>query len=91
MSTALQGLLPGLSAISATGFPGDNKTTLRIRGTGTTNNSNPFILIDGIPGDINFLNPTDIESVSVLRDAASASIYGSRAANGAHTGNYQKR
>jgi TonB-linked SusC/RagA family outer membrane protein len=82
MSTALQGLLPGLSAISATGFPGDNKTTLRIRGTGTTNNSNPFILIDGIPGDINFLNPADIESVSVLKDAASASIYGSRAANG---------
>jgi len=82
MSTALQGLLPGLSAISATGFPGDNKTTLRVRGTGTTNNSNPFILIDGIPGDLNFLNPTDIESVSVLKDAASAAIYGSRAANG---------
>jgi TonB-linked SusC/RagA family outer membrane protein len=82
MSSALQGLLPGLTAVSNTGFPGDNKTTLRIRGTGTTNNSNPFVLIDGVPGDINFLNPTDIESISVLKDAASASIYGSRAANG---------
>lgn len=82
ISSALQGLLPGLTAVSNTGFPGDNKTMLRIRGTGTTNNSNPFILIDGVPGDINFLNPSDIESISVLKDAASASIYGSRAANG---------
>ncbi|WP_217602728.1 TonB-dependent receptor [Chitinophaga sp. GbtcB8] len=82
MSTALQGLLPGLTAINNTGFPGAGGATLRIRGTGTTNNANPFILIDGIPGDINFLNPTDIESVSVLKDAASAAIYGSRAANG---------
>jgi len=82
MSTALQGLAPGLTAINNTGFPGAGGATLRIRGTGTTNNSNPFILIDGVPGDINFLNPTDIESISVLKDAASAAIYGSRAANG---------
>lgn len=82
VSTALQGLLPGLSAVSASGQPGSSNATLRIRGTGTTNNSDPFVLIDGIPGDINFLNPNDIESISVLKDAASASIYGSRAANG---------
>ena len=83
VSTALQGLLPGLTAISPDGFPGATGATLRVRGTGTTNNSNPFILVDGIPGvDINSLNPDDIESVSVLKDAASAAIYGSRAANG---------
>ncbi|GEO05731.1 SusC/RagA family TonB-linked outer membrane protein [Adhaeribacter aerolatus] len=83
VSTALQGLLPGLTAISPDGFPGATGATLRVRGVGTTNNSNPFILVDGIPGvDINSLNPDDIESVSVLKDAASAAIYGSRAANG---------
>ncbi|TWV99236.1 TonB-dependent receptor plug domain-containing protein [Chitinophaga pinensis] len=82
MSVALQGLMPGLTVVSNSGFPGDPKSTIRVRGVGTTNNSNPFILIDGVPGDINFLNPTDIENVSVLKDAASAAIYGSRAANG---------
>ncbi|PWV53575.1 TonB-dependent receptor [Chitinophaga sp. S165] len=82
MSVALQGLMPGLTVVSNSGFPGDPKSTIRVRGVGTTNNANPFILIDGVPGDINFLNPADIESVSVLKDAASASIYGSRAANG---------
>ncbi|MBW8686418.1 SusC/RagA family TonB-linked outer membrane protein [Chitinophaga rhizophila] len=82
MSNALQGLMPGLTVVSNSGFPGDPKATIRVRGIGTTNNSNPFILIDGVPGDLNFLNPTDIESVSVLKDAASAAIYGSRAANG---------
>lgn len=82
MSGALQGLMPGLTVVSNTGFPGDPKSTIRVRGVGTTNNSDPFVLIDGVPGDINFLNPTDIESISVLKDAASASIYGSRAANG---------
>jgi TonB-linked SusC/RagA family outer membrane protein len=82
MSVALQGLMPGLTVVSNSGFPGDPKSTIRVRGVGTTNNSNPFILIDGVPGDLNFLNPSDIESMSVLKDAASAAIYGSRAANG---------
>ena len=53
-----------------------------MRGIGTLNNSDPLILIDGVEGDMNTLNPDDIESVSVLKDAASSSIYGSRAANG---------
>ena len=82
VSTSLQGLLPGLAAVSFTGQPGASNATLRIRGLGTTNNSAPFVVIDGIPGDLNYLNPEDIESVSVLKDAASAAIYGSRAANG---------
>ncbi|MGV3503258.1 MAG: SusC/RagA family TonB-linked outer membrane protein [Adhaeribacter sp.] len=83
VSSALQGSLPGLTAVSASGFPGASGASLRVRGTGTLNNSNPFIVVDGIPDvDINSLNPEDIESVSVLKDAASAAIYGSRAANG---------
>jgi len=82
VSTGLQGLLPGLAAVSFTGQPGASNATLRIRGLGTTNNSAPFVVVDGIPGDLNYLNPDDIESVSVLKDAASAAIYGSRAANG---------
>jgi len=82
VSTGLQGLLPGLAAVSFTGQPGASNATLRIRGVGTTNNSAPFVVVDGIPGDLNYLNPDDIESVSVLKDAASAAIYGSRAANG---------
>ncbi|RYY21949.1 MAG: SusC/RagA family TonB-linked outer membrane protein, partial [Sphingobacteriaceae bacterium] len=82
VSTGLQGLLPGLAAVSFTGQPGASNATLRIRGVGTTNNSAPFVVVDGIPGDLNYLNPDDIETVSVLKDAASAAIYGSRAANG---------
>ncbi|RNI32013.1 TonB-dependent receptor [Rufibacter immobilis] len=82
-ASALQGLAPGLTAVSSSGFPGASGASLRIRGIGTLNNANPFIVVDGIPDvDINSLNPDDIESVSVLKDAASASIYGSRAANG---------
>jgi len=82
-SSALQGLAPGLTAVSASGFPGASGASLRIRGIGTLNNADPFIVIDGIPDvDINSINPDDIESMSVLKDAASASIYGSRAANG---------
>ncbi|MGV3588384.1 MAG: SusC/RagA family TonB-linked outer membrane protein [Adhaeribacter sp.] len=82
-SSALQGLAPGLTAVSASGFPGASGASLRIRGVGTLNNANPFVVVDGIPDvDINSINPEDIESVSVLKDAASASIYGSRAANG---------
>lgn len=82
VSAGLQGLLPGLTAVSASGFPGSSNASIRVRGIGTTNNSDPFILIDGIPGDMNYLNPDDIESVTVLKDAASSAIYGSRAANG---------
>lgn len=80
--TGLQGSLPGVSITNTTSRPGDNNTSIRIRGIGTLNNSNPLILIDGVEGNINTLNPSDIESVSVLKDAASSAIYGSRAANG---------
>lgn len=64
------------------GQPGNDSAMLRIRGWGTMNNANPMVVIDGVEGSMNQVNPNDIESVSVLRDAASAAIYGSRAANG---------
>jgi len=82
LSSGLQGLLPGVTVINPSGQPGQSATTIRVRGIGTIGNSNPLILIDGVEGDISAVNPEDIESVSVLKDAASASIYGARAANG---------
>ena len=78
---AMQGQLPGVSIASESGQPGsDMKVT--IRGLGTIGNASPLYLIDGIGGDISTLNPADIESIDVLKDAASAAIYGAQAANG---------
>ncbi|MFD2594028.1 TonB-dependent receptor [Sphingobacterium griseoflavum] len=80
----LQGLMPGLT-VRSTGntAPGNRAPQFRIRGVGTWGDANPLIVIDGIPGgNLNILNPDDIESVSVLKDAASSSIYGVRGANG---------
>jgi len=81
-SQALSGKIPGLWVSQNSGSPGSDGATIRIRGYGTLNNTNPLILIDGIEGQIAEINPNDIESVTVLKDAASAAIYGSRAANG---------
>lgn len=76
----LQGAIPGLS-VSGGSTPGQFKS-LNIRGTLSINGGSPLILIDNAEGDINSLNPEDIESISVLKDAASAAIYGARAAGG---------
>ena len=82
-SQALMGLSPGLTVVQSSGQPGNDKATLRIRGIGSIGASNdPLILIDGIEGDINSLDANDIGDISVLKDAAAASIYGSRASNG---------
>src|SRR3546814_15679541 len=80
---ALQGIIPGLN-FQTDGMGGELNNTLsfNIRGTGTIgegSNAVPLVLIDGVEGDLNSINPQDIASVSVLKDAASASIYGSRA------------
>ena len=80
-SQALAGKAPGVTVIQNSGQPGSG-AQIRIRGIGTIGNSDPLILIDGVPGDMNGIDPKDIESMSVLKDAAAASIYGSRAANG---------
>ncbi len=80
----LQGTMPGVQVNQGSGEPGNEGVSIRIRGNGTFSGagSDPLILIDGVPGNFSDVNPTDIDNVSVLKDAASASIYGSRAANG---------
>jgi TonB-linked SusC/RagA family outer membrane protein len=81
-SAALAGIAPGVTVIQNSGRPGGDAATIRVRGVGTTGNSDPLVLIDGIEGTMNNIDPNIIESISILKDAASASIYGSRAANG---------
>ncbi|MFD1816855.1 TonB-linked outer membrane protein, SusC/RagA family [Pseudarcicella hirudinis] len=81
-SAALQGQIPGVYAAQTSGKPGDDNAVINIRGVGTLNNSNPLVLIDGFPANINDVNPQDIQTISVLKDASSAAIYGNRAANG---------
>ncbi|MBN2520083.1 MAG: TonB-dependent receptor [Bacteroidales bacterium] len=79
---ALKGLSPGVSITQNNGVPGSGNKIF-IRGIGTTGNYNPLYIVDGIAvGDIDYLSPSDIESIDVLKDAASAAIYGSRGANG---------
>lgn len=83
ISGILTGQAPGLTVIQSGGNPGRNAGSLNIRGIGTLNNADPLIVVDGIPtGTLTDINPEDVASVSVLKDAASASIYGVRAANG---------
>ncbi len=79
---ALQGMAAGVTVTSTSGQPGKEGETIRIRGIGTLNNNDPLILVDGVANSLNAVNPNDIENISILKDAASASIYGSRAANG---------
>lgn len=83
-SNALQGLAPGVTVTTQTGAPGADAGQIRIRGVNSFggSDSNPLVIIDGVAGSINDINTNTIESISVLKDAASASIYGSRAANG---------
>lgn len=83
-ASMLQGQVAGLRIIQDTGEPGNENLSIRIRGQGTFSNagSNPLVLIDGVDGNLSDLDPNDIDNISVLKDAASASIYGSRAANG---------
>lgn len=83
VTSGLQGELPGVTIVNSSGQPGSSPSIV-IRGVSTINSdTSPLILIDGVAGgDINLLNPDDVASVSVLKDAASAAIYGARAANG---------
>ena len=83
VDNALKGLASGVTVTSASGQPGA-AAQVRIRGIGTINNSDPLYIVDGMPieGGIDFLNPSDVESIEVLKDAASGAIYGTRAANG---------
>ncbi|MCC7466665.1 MAG: TonB-dependent receptor [Saprospiraceae bacterium] len=79
---ALQGRTAGVQVAQNSGSPGSS-LAVRVRGVGTINNADPLYIVDGIPVDgLDFLNPNDIENINVLKDAASAAIYGSRGANG---------
>lgn len=83
LSTALQGTMPGVTIQQTSGQPGADGSSIRVRGIGSINSDqSPLVLVDGIEMDINRVDPQSVENISVLKDAASASIYGSRASNG---------
>lgn len=81
-SMALQGMAPGVTVTQNSGRPGGDHGTVRVRGIGTLNDASPLVLVDGVQSSLDGVDPNDIESISVLKDASSAAIYGSRAANG---------
>lgn len=81
-STLLQGTASGVYALQKSGQPGADGAVVNIRGVGTLNNSAPLVIIDGFPGSVDDVDASEIASISVLKDAASSSIYGNRAANG---------
>ncbi|MGX5854254.1 SusC/RagA family TonB-linked outer membrane protein [Dyadobacter jiangsuensis] len=82
LSSSLAGLAAGVNVQATTGRPGADGSSIRIRGTGTLNSTSPLVVIDGVVGSMDAVNPNDVESISVLKDAATAAIYGSLASNG---------
>lgn len=82
VSSALSGRLAGVITIQSSGEPGGDAANIRIRGLSSLNDNSPLVLVDGIPRALNNINANDIESISVLKDAAAAAIYGMRASNG---------
>lgn len=82
ISNALSGMAAGVNVRAGSNVPSSNNATIHVRGIGTLNSAGPLVLIDGVEGSYNSVAPQDVESISVLKDAASAAIYGSRAANG---------
>lgn len=81
VTNALQGAVPGVTVTRTSSTPG-GEATVRVRGITSMQNSSPLVIIDGVPGSISDVSPTDIQDIVVLKDAASAAIYGSRAAAG---------
>ena len=83
-STALQGVAPGVTVTTQSGAPGGDGGMIRVRGIGTFGGSSaaPLVLIDGVEGDLTAMNPEDVESISVLKDASSTAVYGARGAFG---------
>lgn len=83
VSTALYGTAPGVYVNSGNNRPSNaGDASIQVRGQGTLNNSSPLVIVDGVESNMNSVNPQDIASISILKDAASSAIYGSRAANG---------
>lgn len=82
LSQSLQGGVTGLQVRQASGLPGGDAASIKIRGISTLGNSDPLVLVDGVPMDMEQINPNTVQSVTILKDAAAAAIYGARAANG---------
>ena len=82
VANALQGNLPGVSAVQASGMPGADEPVIRIRGVGSLNSADPLVLVDGVERPFSQLDPNEIESISVLKDASATAVFGVRGANG---------
>ena len=82
VSAAIAGQMPGVTAIQSSGAPGSQAADITIRGKNSINAASPLVIVDGVPGSMNTIDPNDIETFTVLKDAASAAIYGVQAANG---------
>ncbi|MEH0152929.1 TonB-dependent receptor [Limibacter armeniacum] len=82
LSNALTGLLPGVATISTTGEPGANASSILIRGQSTWNGGGPLILVNGVERDMNDIDPSEVESISVLKDASATAVFGVKGANG---------
>lgn len=82
LAVSLAGRLPGLTAIQRTGEPGRELSELYIRGVGTPNSQSPIILVDGVERDLNYIDPNEVESITILKDASSTALFGIRGANG---------
>ena len=82
VANALQGNLPGVSAVQASGMPGADEPVIRIRGVGSLNSAEPLVLVDGVERPFSQLDANEIESISVLKDASATAVYGVRGANG---------
>ena len=82
VANALQGNLPGVSAVQPSGMPGADEPVIRIRGVGSLNSADPLILVDGVERPFSQLDPNEIESISVLKDASATAVFGVRGANG---------
>jgi len=82
LAASLAGRLPGLTAIQSSGEPGKDAVSLYLRGQGTINGQTPVILVDGVPRDLTYIDPNEVESVTILKDASSTAMFGVRGANG---------
>lgn len=82
LSTVLGGRLPGLVTKQSSGVPGGDDATMLVRGVSTTGKTEPMIIVDGVPRSFNQLDPNEIESITILKDASAAAVYGLQAANG---------
>lgn len=82
LAVSLAGRLPGLTSIQTSGQPGRDATSLYLRGVGTLNGQAPLILVDGVERDLTYIDPNEVESVTILKDASSTAVFGVRGANG---------